>query len=119
MVTCALPNAVSFRAVEGMMLLHEGRINDETIRRWRQTSGQQVVNAWRRRRSRTGGDTWHRDEACLTINGETCCLWRTVSQDGRVVDVLAQRGGCQADHASTDDKAAVGPQVVITDKLKT
>jgi putative transposase len=36
------------------------------------------------------GDTWFLDEVFVTINGERQYLWRTVDQDGDVIDILVQ-----------------------------
>jgi putative transposase len=37
------------------------------------------------------GDKWHLDEVFLTIKGEHHYLWRTVDQEGNVLDILVQR----------------------------
>ena len=54
------------------------------------------------------GDTWHRYEAFVKIQGAQKYLWRAVNQDGNVLDMLVQ---------SLRDTAAV-PQVIVTDKLR-
>ncbi len=95
-------------------------LTDETVRQWCRTFGQQYANELRRRRPRPG-DTWHRDEVLIRINGATHSLWRAVDQDGNVLAILVQR--------RRDKRAAVKflrellkgllavPRVLITDKL--
>ena len=66
-------------------------------------------------------DVWHLDEVVISINGEKRWLWRTVDQDGYVLDEIVQ--------ARRDTKAAkrllirllkkqgYTPKRMITDKL--
>ncbi len=60
---------LNLRAVEEMMLRRGVQVSYETIRRWRQTVGQQFANEGRRRPE--PGDKWHLDEVFPTINGQT------------------------------------------------
>lgn len=77
---------VSFREVQEMMLQRGVVVSHETIRQWCVTFGQTYANGLRRRRPRPG-DKWHLDEVFLTINGQRQYLWRTVDQDGTVLDI--------------------------------
>ena len=80
---------ISFRQIEQVMAMWGVFLSDETIRRWCLKCGQTYANALRRRRPRPG-DTWHRDDVFLKINGETHSLWRAVDQDGNVLAILVQ-----------------------------
>jgi putative transposase len=80
---------VSFRDVEEMMASRGVLLSYEMIRRWCDKFGHQFARALRSRRPRTG-DKWHLDEVFLKINGVTHYLWRTVDQNGTVIDILVQ-----------------------------
>jgi len=68
------------------------------------------------------GDTWYLDELFVTIQGRQQYLWRTVDEDGDVIDILLQ--------ARRDRRAATRffrkllkgqgrePRRLITDKLR-
>ena len=36
------------------------------------------------------GDSWHLDDVFVPIQGQRQYLWRTVDQDGDVIDILVQ-----------------------------
>ena len=84
-------------------------------------SGQAYANQLRRRRPRPG-DKWHLDEVFLTINKERHYLWRTVDQDGNVLDILVQSRRNKQAAKKFFRKLLKGltyvPRVIITDKLK-
>ena len=74
------------------------------------------------RKHRGYGDTFYIDEVFVRINGKQHYLWRTVDQDGEVVDVFlqAKRDGASAkrffrrllrNHGSE-------PRKIVTDKLR-
>ena len=90
------------------------------MRRWGLRFGQAFANRIRRRLP-APGDKWHLDEVVVRTAGKKHWLWRTVDQDGIVLDILVQ---------SRRDKAAAKrllrkllrkqcrpPRVMITDKL--
>ena len=67
---CTTGFPLSVREVEEMMLARGVTVSHGTIRQWTGTFGQAYANGLRRRRPRPG-DTWHRDEVFITINGKT------------------------------------------------
>ncbi len=69
--------SLSFRDVEELIATRGVSLSDETVRRWTRTFGEQYANEVRRRRPQPG-DTWHLDEAFVTIQGKTAYLWRAV-----------------------------------------
>ena len=112
---------LSFREVEGLMLVRGVIVTYETIRQWCAKFGPVYAAGLRRRQPRPG-DKWHLDEVFLTINGRRHYLWRAVDQDGNVLDILVQ--------PRRDAKAAKRffrklltkqcrvPRVLVTDKLR-
>ena len=80
---------LSLRDISEMMLEREVVVSHETARQWCAKFGQGYANQLRRRRPRPG-DKWHADEVFIRINEKHHYLWRTVDQDGNVLDVLVQ-----------------------------
>ena len=78
---------LSLREVQEMMLARGIILSHETVRQWCAKFGQTYANALRRRRARPG-DKWHLDEVFITINGQRRYLWRSVDQNGTVLDIL-------------------------------
>lgn len=111
---------LSFRMVEDMLAYRGIIVTHKTVREWAEKFGRAYANTIRRRTPRLG-DKWHLDEAVVTINGEQHFLWRSVDQDGFVLEVLVQK--------RRDTKAArrfirkllsgqgALPRVMVTDKL--
>jgi putative transposase len=81
---------LSYRDVEELLFARGVLVTYEAIRKWCYKFGQQYANQLRRRRPRPG-DKWHLDEVFLGINRERYYLWRTVDQDGNVLNILVQR----------------------------
>lgn len=112
--------SLSYRDVEALMAGRGIVVTDETIRQWCSTCGQQYANQVRRRRAQTG-DTWHRDEVFLTINGKLHDLWRAVDQQGHVLDILVQSRRNKQVAKKFFRKLLKGcqyvPRVLISDKL--
>jgi putative transposase len=81
---------LSDRDVGELLFVRGVIVSYEAIRKWCRKFGQQYANQLRRRRSQPG-DKWHLDEVFLAINGQRHYLWRTVDQDGHVLDILVQR----------------------------
>ncbi|WP_086766851.1 IS6 family transposase [Streptomyces bobili] len=112
---------LSFREVEELMLERGIVVSYETVRRWCGKFGQAYANALRRRQPRPG-DKWHPDEVFIKINGRLQYLWRTVDQDGMVLDILVQS---QRDKAAARrffrrlvKKTGAVPRVIVTDELR-
>jgi hypothetical protein len=95
---------LSYRDVEELMAERGVLLTYEAVRYWCQKFGQAYANQLRRRRPRPG-DKWHMDEVFLTIKGERHYLWRSVDQDGNILDILVQR---RRDKAAAMSMAAVG-----------
>ena len=64
-------------------------VSYEAIRLWCIKFGPEYARGLKRRQGRLG-DTWHLDEVFITIRGQCQYLWRTVDQDGDVIDILVQ-----------------------------
>ena len=80
---------LSFRDVEDLLAERGVTVSYEAIRQWCQTFGLNYARRLRRRRGRLG-DTWYLDELFVTIRGQRQYLWRSVDQDGDVIDILVQ-----------------------------
>ena len=80
---------LSLRRVEEMLAARGISVTYETIRQWGLKFGREFANRLRRRAPRRG-DKWHLDEVVLPIAGKKHWLWRTVDQEGFVLDVLVQ-----------------------------
>jgi putative transposase len=112
---------LSYRDVEGLMAARGVLLTYEAVRYWCRKFGQTYANQLRRRRPRSG-DKWHLGEVVLTINKVRHYLWRTVDQDGNVLDILVQRRRNKAAAKKFFRKLLKGcqyvPRVLITDQLK-
>ena len=80
---------LSVRDVEDLLAQRGVTVTYETIRQWSQTFGLDSARRLRRRRGRMG-DIWHLDDVFVPIQGQRQYLWRTVDQDGDVIDILVQ-----------------------------
>ncbi len=112
--------SLSFRDVEDLLAERGIIVSYETVRQWSHKFGQTYANQLRRRRAKPG-DTWHRDEVFLKLNGKTSYLWRAVDQHGNVLDILLQRRRNKAAAKTFFRTLRTGceyvPRVLITDKL--
>jgi putative transposase len=76
----------------------------------------------RHRRHRLG-NKWDLEEVFLSIQGQRYYRWRTVDQDGNVLDILMQPQRDKAAAKKFFQKLLQGlgsvPRVMIADKLKT
>jgi putative transposase len=82
-----------FHSVQDVEELLAGRrftVTDETMCRWRWKVGSAYAHQREKRQGRPG-DTWHIDEAFVTILGLRQFLWRAVDHDGDTLDILVQR----------------------------
>ena len=112
---------LSYRDVEDLLAERGLDISYETVRRWFLKFGQPIVRNLRRRRP-TPSDTWHLDEMAIVIRRKRHWLWRTVDNEGEVLDFLVQ--------PKRDAKAAKkfvrkllkkqgwAPTRMVTDKLR-
>ena len=80
----------SFRDVEDLLAERGITVSYEAIGSWCWKFGPAYARTLRRRQGRLG-DIWHVDEVFITIRGERHYLWRTVDQDGDVLDILVTR----------------------------
>jgi len=110
-----------FRDVEEPLLERGVLVTYEAIRKWCRKFGQQYANQLRRRRPRPE-DKRYVDEVFLAIKGEHRYLWRVVSQDGNVPDILVRRHRDKRAAKKFFRKLLKGltymPRLIITDKLK-
>ena len=81
---------LSFRDVEELMIERGIDGSYETIPRWVKKFGLQYA---KRIKSRAGNlsPIWHLDEVYTKINGKMVYHWRTVDDEGTVLDVVVQR----------------------------
>jgi putative transposase len=112
---------LSYRDVEELMAERGVLLTYEAVRHWCRKFGQAYANQLRRWRPRPG-DTWHLDEAFLTIHGARRYLWRAVDQDGHVLDIFVQDRRDKRAAKRFFRKLLKGltyvPRVIITDQLK-
>jgi putative transposase len=80
---------MSFRDVEDLLAERGIIVSYEAIRRWCGKFGSEYAHRLRKRQGRLG-DTWYLDELFVRISGQQQYLWRTVDQDGDVIDILLQ-----------------------------
>lgn len=81
---------LSFRDVEELLAQRSIRVSYETVRRWCIWFG--PLYAQRLRRKTPGqGDDWHIDEVFVSFAAQRHYLWRTIDQDGDVIDILVQK----------------------------
>src|SRR5215210_5162631 len=112
---------LSFRDVEELLCERGITVTYEAIRKWCRKFGQPYANQLCRRRPRPG-DKGYLDEMVLTIKGARHYLWRSVDQDGNVLDILVQRRRDKQAAKKFFRKLLKGltyvPRVIVTDKLK-
>src|SRR5882724_13350688 len=112
---------LSYRDVEELPFARGIIVTYEAIRKWCLKFGQPYANQLRRRHPRPG-DTWHLDEVFLTINGTRHYLWRTLDQDGNILDMLVQHRRAKTAAKKFFRKLLKGstyaPRIIIMDKLK-
>ena len=112
--------SLSYRDVEEMMLERGVTVSFETIRAWCRKFGAEYSKRMKKRRGPVS-DTWHLDEVYLKIDGRNQYLWRTVDQEGEVIDILVQshRDSRAAERFFRKILRVEGtlPRRVITDRL--
>ena len=81
--------SLSLRDVETILAVRGIVVSYESVRKWGLRFGRPFANELKRRRPRPG-DKWHLDEVFRRIGGKQHYLWRTIGQDGHVLDILVQ-----------------------------
>jgi putative transposase len=112
---------LSFRDVEDLLATRGVIVFHETIRQWSRKFGAEYARKVKRREGRLGG-TWHLDELFVMIQGERQYLWRTVVQDGDVIDILVQsrrnRHAAERFFRKLLKGQGSEPRRLVTDKLR-
>ena len=112
---------LSLRLVEELLLEHGIVVSYETIRRWGKKFGPEYARRLSRKKP-SGNDVWHLDEVVITIAGRKHWLWRSVDQDGYVLDEIVRnrRNAKAARRLLTRllKKQGIAPTRMITDKLR-
>ena len=78
---------LGYRDVEELLAERGLDISYETVRRWVLKFGPAIARRLRQRRPRPS-NRWHLDEMVVRIAGERMYLWRTVDDEGEVLDML-------------------------------
>lgn len=81
---------LSLRMVDDMRAARGFVVSHQTVRLWAEKSGRYFANDIPMRSTGKLGDKWRFDEVVIPLRGEKHWLWRTVDQDGYVLDVLVQ-----------------------------
>ncbi len=96
-------------------------VTHESVRQWCRKFSAGFARKLRQRRPKPG-DTWHLDEVFLKINGELHYLWRTVDQNGVVLDIRVRdrRNASAAKRFSKQLLAGLKykPRRIVTDGLR-
>ncbi|MGH1482235.1 MAG: DDE-type integrase/transposase/recombinase, partial [Geminicoccales bacterium] len=82
--------ALSLRNIEDLLLERSIDVSHESIRLWVDRFGNVFARMIRKRRSHALRQItywrWHLDEIFVKIAGETYYLWRTIDQEGEVLE---------------------------------
>ena len=116
---------LSLRSEEDLLFERGIDICHETVRMWWNRFGPLFAGDIRRQRvSRMKGFRqwrWHLDEIYVKLNGEMFCLWRTVDQEGELLESYVTRKR-DKDAALTFMKKALkrpgSPEKITTDGLR-
>jgi transposase-like protein len=112
---------LSFRDVEYLLAERGIDVSNETIRRWFLKFGRLVAANLRHSRPRPTSN-WHLDEMVVRIRGRKHWLWRTVDDEGAVLDFLVQPRRCARSAEGLLykllKKQGFTPKRITTDKLK-
>lgn len=113
--------SLSLRDVELILAERGVAVSYETVRRWCTKFAASFADRLRRRRPRPG-DKWHMDEVFICIQGVQYYLWRTVDQDGVVLDILVQAWRDAQAAKRFFKRLLTGlqcePRVIVSDKLR-
>ena len=112
---------LSYRVVEDLLAERGIKVSYETVRRWCIRFGPDYTNRLRKQ-SGPVGDQWFVDEVLIRIDGQQHYLFRTVDQDGQIMDVLVQKRWNKAVAARFFPKLLKqqcrAPRRIVTDKLR-
>ena len=111
---------LSIRDVEDLLFERNINVSYESIRLWINKFGPEFTRRLRRRHPGFG-DTYFLDEIFVKIDGKQHYLWRTVDQDGEVVDVYLQQrrdGKAAKRFFKRMLKSGGAPRQIVTDKLR-
>ena len=96
-------------------------VSNETVRRWFLKFGRMIAVNLRRGRPRASA-RWHLDEMVIKIRGRKHWLWRTVDDEGEVLDFLVQPHRCARSARrllrKLLKKQGFPPTRITTDKIK-
>jgi putative transposase len=113
--------SLSYRDVEELTAERGATMSHGAGRYGCRKFGQTYADRPRQRRPRPG-DTWHPDEASLTIHGERRYLGRAVEQDGHGLDILVQwrrdKHAAKKFFRKLLNGVAYVPRAISTDKLR-
>ncbi|MGJ8563569.1 MAG: IS6 family transposase [Alphaproteobacteria bacterium] len=111
---------LSFRDVEELMIERGIDVSYETVRRWVEKFGSTYAKRIKSVSERPS-PVWHLDEVYTNIGGKMVYLWRTVDDEGTVLDIVVQRR--RNTKAATRllrkllKNQGVKPTRIVTDKL--
>jgi transposase-like protein len=111
---------LSIRDVEELLAQRGIEVSREAVRCWVIKFGSLTAANLRRRRPPPTG-RWHLDEMVVRIGGRRFDLWRTVDDEGEVLDVLVQKR--RNKHAALKllrrllKNQGIHPETITTDKL--
>jgi putative transposase len=112
---------LSHRDIEDLLAERGITVSYETIRLWCIKFGAKYARRLKHKH-RGFGDTFYIDEVFVKINGEQHYLWRTVDQDGEVLDVFlqAKRDGATAKRFFKRllQNHSGEPRKIVTDKFR-
>jgi transposase-like protein len=111
---------LSLRDVEELLAQRGIEASYETIRCWTLKFGRAFARNLRRSRPTPTG-RWHLDEMVVKIRGERMWLWRTVDDEGEVLDMLVQKrrdtGAALRLLRKLLRRNGIHPESFVTDKL--
>jgi transposase-like protein len=112
---------LSFRDIEELLAERGIEVSNETVRRWFYKFGTLVAANLRRARPRAN-DRWLLNEMVIGIQGRRYWLWRTVDDEGEVLDFLVQPRRCARSARKLLrkflKKHGYAPTKIVTDKLR-
>ena len=112
---------LSFRDAEDLLAQRGVTVTYETIRKWYRTFGPAYARTLRRRHGQLD-NTCYLDELFVPIQDRQQYLWRTVDEDGDVIDILVQarrdRHAAKRFFRRLLKKQGRAPRRLVTDKLR-
>jgi len=111
---------LSLRDVEEILAERGIKVSYETVRCWAHKFGQSFARSLRRRRP-SASSRWHPGEMTVKIGGRRMWLWRTVDDEGEVLDMLVQKrrntnAGLRL-LTKLLESQGLHPQAITTDRL--